>query len=323
MSSGRPDVAVVIPTRDRWELLQQAVRSALSQRDVEAEVIVVDDASRTAPPQAVASLLAKTNFIRQESHAGVSAARNAGISRARAAWIAFLDDDDLWAPTRLADLLQEARNTGADFAYSSAIMVTEDLRPFRLHEAPDVATLLEKLRHGNVIPGGGSGVVARADLVRECGGFDEQFSNADSEDWDLWIRLADARTAAAVAEPLVAYRRHFGAWGVSRDPVAREDIDRLIRKHTDLGIEFDWAAVDRNYAYLLWWSGRRGAAALALLRGVLRNRDAGTLVRAARALLPPSTAKRRPLFNAPDLPNPEWLAAYRNDHDLSSNLRSP
>jgi glycosyltransferase involved in cell wall biosynthesis len=104
-----PGVSVVIPTHNRSDLLALTLRSALSQRDVAFEVIVVDDGSADETSEVVAGLGdPRVRLIRHDVSQGVSAARNRGIAEARAEWIAFLDDDDLWAPDKLSFQLTAA-----------------------------------------------------------------------------------------------------------------------------------------------------------------------------------------------------------------------
>ena len=103
------DVSVVIPTRDRPELLALTLRSVLWQQEVELEVLVVDDG---AEPGTQALLERPSGCARstdaQHGPTGVSGARNSGIAAARGNWIAFLDDDDLWAPDKLSAQLAAA-----------------------------------------------------------------------------------------------------------------------------------------------------------------------------------------------------------------------
>src|SRR5215210_5724308 len=89
-----PQVTVVVPTRNRPALAARAVRSARDQRDVSVEVVVVDDGSE---PALDASTIDAT-IVRHDRSQGVAVARNSGLSRATAPLVAFLDDDDLWAP---------------------------------------------------------------------------------------------------------------------------------------------------------------------------------------------------------------------------------
>src|SRR4051794_37222555 len=93
-----PQVSVILPTHNRSSMLRQALRSALDQERVDLEVIVVDDGS-TDDTQEVLSRTydERLSVIHNERPVGVARARNAAISRARGEWVAFLDDDDLWA----------------------------------------------------------------------------------------------------------------------------------------------------------------------------------------------------------------------------------
>jgi glycosyltransferase involved in cell wall biosynthesis len=96
------DVSVVVPTRNRSALLELTLRSVLCQRDVDLELIVVDEGSTDDTPTMLAAVAdSRLRVIRNDTPRGVSAARNRGAASARADWVAFLDDDDLWAPDKL------------------------------------------------------------------------------------------------------------------------------------------------------------------------------------------------------------------------------
>ena len=97
-----PLLSVVIPTWNRAQLVRDAVRSALGQREGEVEVIVVDDASTDA----TAALLEdefgdRVGVLRLEHRRGPGGARNAGARLARGELVAFLDSDDVWLPGKL------------------------------------------------------------------------------------------------------------------------------------------------------------------------------------------------------------------------------
>src|SRR5438105_2362909 len=95
-------VSVVVPTRNRPRLLACTLRSILAQVDVDLELIVVDDASS---PPAIVPTDRRVRLIRHTTQLGVSAARNTGIAAACGRWLAFCDDDDLWAPRKLTEQL--------------------------------------------------------------------------------------------------------------------------------------------------------------------------------------------------------------------------
>ena len=105
-TSMRPDVTVVIPTRNRWSLLRRTLGGALRQEDVDVKVIVVDAASTDATALELARLTdGRVRVFRNKEWRGVAAARNLAITQAAGTWMAFLDDDDLWAPRKLRSVL--------------------------------------------------------------------------------------------------------------------------------------------------------------------------------------------------------------------------
>src|SRR4051794_2768366 len=152
-----PTVSVVIPTRDRWAAAHRAVQCALQQRDVDVDVIVVDDGSSDVPSGWFSSD-PRMSLIRRPKSGGMAAARNAGLELASGRWIAFLDDDDLWAPTKLMQQVNQATQEGAGFAYADALVVSPEGRGEEFLAGPAADQLPELLRRYNAIPAGASNV---------------------------------------------------------------------------------------------------------------------------------------------------------------------
>lgn len=259
------DATVVIPTRNRAEFLKGAVGSALAQTDVSIEVVVVDDASDDASAAVeLEGLDARIQVVRRHARGGPGAARNDGIARASGEWVAFLDDDDLWSPTKLRKQLDAASPVGAGFAYGGALAVDELLEPLYLWRVPPPEKLLDSLLALNVVPAGASNVVARTELVRGLGGFDENLDHLC--DWDLWTRLAAAAPAARVDEVVTAYRLH--SYGQHGDVSAeiRDELDILEAKHAALraerSVELDRDSME-SYLTKRTWQVEARAAALA------------------------------------------------------------
>src|SRR4030095_8630203 len=112
------NVSVVVPTRNRSTLLSMTLRSVLRQQQVELEVIVIDEASTDDTAAMLATLGdPRVRVIHHDRPLGVSAARNRGAAEAHGEWLAFVDDDDLWAPDKLARQIQAAETAGRDWAY--------------------------------------------------------------------------------------------------------------------------------------------------------------------------------------------------------------
>src|SRR5918993_3753166 len=122
-------ISVVVPTRNRSDLLAVTLRSVLRQRDVDLEVIVVDEASTDDTARMLAAVGdPRVRSIRHQTPQGVSTARNHGAAEARGEWVAFTDDDDLWAPDKLARQLHAAQVAGRDWAYTGSVNIADDFR---------------------------------------------------------------------------------------------------------------------------------------------------------------------------------------------------
>src|SRR5512141_170042 len=118
-------VSVIIPSYNRANYLPLAIDSILAQTDPATEIIIVDDGSTDNTPDVVKSFGDKVRFYEQH-HAGVSAARNYGLSLARGNVIAWLDADDLWEPEFLASTVPLLENDPTlDGVYTGIVHIDE------------------------------------------------------------------------------------------------------------------------------------------------------------------------------------------------------
>ena len=108
------------------------IRAALIQEEVDSEVIVVDDGSRDQTAVHLWDAIEMDVTVLDGGGRGPAHARNIGTAAATGDYIAYLDDDDAWSPRKLHDQMRVARNADADFVYSAAIVVNEDLEPVSL-----------------------------------------------------------------------------------------------------------------------------------------------------------------------------------------------
>lgn len=206
--------SVVIPLYNKAAYIGLTLNSVVAQTYTDFEVLVVDDGSTDEGPsvvQAMAQQDARICLIRQ-ANAGVSAARNKGISEAKGDWVAFLDADDWWHPAYLA---QQAR---AISAYPMVDMVATQLR--KLPDAPDwnplpwppmasesPVALIENLpqRWMQGIPFFTSSIAVRRQrlvAMQPCFAVGE----SQGEDLDLWFRIAEQSDIVHSSIALVAYR---------------------------------------------------------------------------------------------------------------------
>ena len=299
------EVSVVIPTRDRSRLLALTLHSVCWQRGVDLEVVVVDDGSTDDTAETVAGLAdPRIRLVRQPVAQGVSAARNRGITEAQGRWVAFLDDDDLWAPDKLACQLEAARGTGRAWVYTGAVNVDQHLRVLEGGPPPPPDRVVELLGSYNPVPAGASNVIVHADTLTRAGAFDIGLRN--NEDWDLWIRLARLGPPAWVCHPLTAYRMHPAS-------NAFADVGRMLAEAAVIAdryrIPVDRAAQYRRAAWTCLRAGRRRQA-LGYYLGAVRVGDVRSAARAVAALLHPApkgSYLRRPLRRR-DVGSMRWTA---------------
>ena len=270
-------VSVVIPTRDRADLLELTLRSVLNQRGVDMEIIVVDDGNGTATVAVVDAVSdPRVRVVRNRGARGECGARNHGVAEARGDWIAFCDDDDLWAPGKLRAQLSAAVQEGAEWVYAGDVTVDMQLRVLSGHPPPDPDHMLRDLPRHNSVPAGASNIVVRAATLGRAGVFDPRLCTCG--DWEMWLRLA--RTAgrpACIPRPLVALRMHPRMASRDAGQILR-DVEVIARRHE---IPLDRARHHRWAAWMALEDGDRRRA----LRHYLRAVESGDWRSAGRAIV--------------------------------------
>lgn len=221
------DVAVVIPTFNRAELLRQTVDATLAQTHRPAEVVVVDDGGSDHTEQVVTSYAPPVKYVRVPN-GGPSVARNVGVAASAAEWIALCDDDDLWKPAYLermrsaSERFPEAEFLFSDFTFVKDAVWTGESKfataPAGYWDGADETDGPFRLYRGSVYarsvafqPIFVSCCVFRRSLFDRLGGYNPAFSRLGAEDWEFTLRAIDGTPVAAVAEPLVGIRRHPGS----------------------------------------------------------------------------------------------------------------
>jgi glycosyltransferase involved in cell wall biosynthesis len=210
---GEDPVTVVVPAYNAEATLDETLRSVRAQTHRALEILVVDDGSRDSTPAialAHAAADPRVRLIRQDN-AGVAAARNRGIGEARAALVAPVDADDLWAPAKIERQVATLRRGGPRVAlvYTWSALIDQESRVIRLHEATAEGDVLAQLCRGNLV-GNGSAALMRRDAVLEAGGYDPTLRARGAqgcEDLLLYCRIAARHHAAVVPDFLTGYRQ--------------------------------------------------------------------------------------------------------------------
>jgi glycosyltransferase involved in cell wall biosynthesis len=202
-----PKVSIVIPAYNAMKYLPETVATVFHQTYEDYEVIIVNDGSTDDVALWVTELNhPKIRLISQENQ-GLSGARNTGISHAQGDYVALLDADDLWHPTKLEKQVKLLdRFPGAGLVYTwTALMSESGQLTGRFFGAKDEGKVWKKLIEFNVV-GCGSVPLIRRTCFDKVGLFDRNLRSF-VEDWDLWLRMAPYFDFKVVSEPLVYYRQ--------------------------------------------------------------------------------------------------------------------
>lgn len=217
--------------------MHDTVVSALNQTYRNLEVIIVDDGSTDQTGRVASSLAASDSRVRYicTENGGVASARNRGIAEARGDFIATLDADDLWYPTKLARQLERFEESGPQTALVYAWCcwiddfgnVTGYAPPTQLEGG-----ILPEMCLGNVVISGSNALIRREALIL-AGGFDESLRSKGAqgcEDWKLYLQIARRHSIAMVPEYLIGYRVSPGSMS--------DDFEQMMRSRRMVEAEF-------------------------------------------------------------------------------------
>jgi glycosyltransferase involved in cell wall biosynthesis len=228
MMDGSPVVSVVVPAFNAAETIAETLQSISRQTWRDLEVVVVDDGSTDGTAALVRRHAAGDPRVRiiAQPNRGVAAARNAGIRAGTGAFIAFIDADDLWHPTKIAKQMAVLLAGGPDMALVYA--------PFRLLDPAGRVIgsprkygvdgwVLHRHFHTNLV-GNGSAILIRRRVLEEFGGFDPSLRREGAEgceDLLLQLRIAARYRFGEVREYLVGYRRRPGNMSSNPEQMVR------------------------------------------------------------------------------------------------------
>ena len=239
-----PLVSVVIPAYNAAATLDETLRSVRSQTHRALEIIVVDDGSADdtgAIARRHAAVDDRVEVVTQDN-AGLAASRNAGWMRARSDLIAFIDADDLWAPTKIARQLERLRAGGerVGLVYCGSVRIDgKGMTDPRVWDVPrHEGDALDAILAENFI-GNGSAVLVRRQALVDARGFDSGLRAAGAEgceDYLLSCRVAERFHFAVAAEHLVGYRELPRNMSSNRPRMLRSWMlvfDEMVDRHPD------------------------------------------------------------------------------------------
>ncbi|OYW75829.1 MAG: hypothetical protein B7Z37_11595 [Verrucomicrobia bacterium 12-59-8] len=259
MDNRMSTISVIVPSYNRASLIRRCYDSVTAQAHRPLEFLLADDCSTDDTAAAMKALPevpgVTVRYLPQPLNRGVSAARNAAIRASTGSLLAFLDSDDVWHHCHLAKLLETQRKSEADVVFARANIRESpesppsgrtDFGPLPLEQA----RLLECLYYYNfVLP---SVTLVRRSFVEKVGFFDEDPDIQHAEDWDIFLRAAEAgQKFAHVPEATAFYIVPARVPEPKRLMMMRRSIHCLEKHHG-----YRWASASRRRLtrdyYRLW-----------------------------------------------------------------------
>ncbi|HXW98294.1 MAG TPA: glycosyltransferase [Methanomicrobiales archaeon] len=213
-ADNRPLVSAILPVYNGERYLAATLESLLGQTYPSIEVVAVDDGSTdrsTAILEEYRDRFGGRLLVLTVPNGGVSRARNLGVERAKGAYVAFIDQDDLWLPAKVERQVEALARSGSRISFTNTAIIDGEGRTQspRVDRFPggDTVNWFEKVLFDPLVAI--SSVMVERALFLEIGGFSPELRI--SEDYDLLLRILWREKPAVVDEPLLEYRVHRGS----------------------------------------------------------------------------------------------------------------
>lgn len=296
--SDKPLVSVIVPAYNAERTIDETLLSIRAQTHVALEVLVVDDGSKDRTAELALAHAAQDSRVRliRQVNGGVAAARNRGIAEAKSEFIAPVDADDLWKPTKIErqlEVMLADERIALVYTFYSAIDGASQVLQFTV-DPPRQGDVLRHICRGNFV-GNGSAALMRRPAILEAGGYDSSLRARRAqgcEDLELYYRIAKRHHFGCVAEHLVGYRQlpdnmssdvmqMYRSWVIVRDEMLA-DAGQFRREIRHSEVDLCRWLLDKALA-----GGKRGDA-VRLIALMFR----ASLVYAAQRLRPKSVLRR-------------------------------
>lgn len=259
---GNTTVSVILPLYNGKEFIGETLESIAQQSFTDLELIIVDDGStddsnriiRRISSESANPVLKNLRLLSKEN-GGVASARNFGVQAAKGRYLAFIDQDDLWLPQKLEQQITALKSSNAVWCYSSYLRFYADGREkTRKRGASDRLKTLSSLVFGKLfIPP--STVLIEKRVCEEEGGFASEF--IPSDEWDLFLTLAEKYAPVYCPEVLVRFRSHSASTAKKQKRRIFDAQLRVLEKHLP-ALEANGLGRDagKRKANVLWHMGK-------------------------------------------------------------------
>ncbi|MEH2058127.1 MAG: glycosyltransferase family A protein [Nostoc sp.] len=247
-----PKVSVIIPAYNAMSFLPQALDTLFNQTFQDFEVLIIDDGSSDHIATWAAEITHPNVKLISQANQGQSVARNNGIRLSQSEYIAFLDADDLWEPTKLEKQVSAfIKNPELGLVDTWVFVVDEQdnilSKPEIYYDEGNVWLQMLEL---NLVMCGSSPMVRR-ECFETVGYFNQTIKGP--EDWHMWTRIAAQYPFKIICEPLVHYRQHPHSTSRNLELMVSNIIKAIEDLFESVPLQFQWKkrrAYGRGYLYI-------------------------------------------------------------------------
>lgn len=186
-----PKISVIMPVYNGAQLISRSIESVINQDFTDWELLIMDDGSTDKTREIVDLYVKKDERIKYfygENSGGPAKPKNLGFSKSSGSYIAYLDHDDQWLPTKLSkqiNLFENTTNSNLGLITTDVILVDESGKRIKQYKSPANLNLNDLLIYNYI---SNSSVMVKREVLEAMGPMDET-REIGYEDWDMWIRI--------------------------------------------------------------------------------------------------------------------------------------
>lgn len=228
-------ISIIIPTYNRPFLLERLLYSITNQTYKFFEVIIINDNSTLHNSRykkliyKFSRLLPELHYFVNDINRGANYCRNIGLMKAKYEYVAFVDDDDEWLPTKLERQINVFNNSNKNTAivYSYADIINQNGETIYKYRNDHSGTTIKEIFSECFIPS--PTVVVRKDVCFSVNGFDEKLQSC--QDWDMWTRILLGGYQCKVVKSVEAIHHKHELPSIGKSKNAVNGYKRYLKKH--------------------------------------------------------------------------------------------
>jgi teichuronic acid biosynthesis glycosyltransferase TuaG len=223
-----PLISIIIPCYNGESFIRDSIESVIGQSHKNWELMVVDDGSKDGSRDVVGEYIndKRITLIVNKHNIGIPQTKNRGLSRAKGEYIAFLDQDDIWMPSKLELQLGLFENEGeaVGIVCTGMLFMNSAMRYERIFKGFDDTSQEDLLKNLYLYPINSSSIMmTKREVIARVGVFDENLVGWD--DYELLMRIATRFQLKYVRELLVKKRVHTDS--VQRTKAVRDETEKV------------------------------------------------------------------------------------------------